>query len=123
MSTIPNAITLTGYGLGLWWCVGGPTWAGLASIAADELDGYAARKLNQETVAGSILDSTADAALVPMSLMRLGTATETGWMPLIAAPPLLYVHAVTRADGQRPPALSVRAGIMLFTMLMETVKK
>ncbi len=123
MSTLPNAITLTGYSLGLWWCVGGPTWAGLASIAADELDGYVARKTSQTSETGSVLDSTADAALVPMSLLRLGRSTDTGLKPLAAAPVLLYAHASTRAEKQAPPLGSVRAGIMLFTMLMETVKK
>lgn len=123
MSARANAITLTGYGLGIWWCFGGPNWAALASIAADELDGYVARKMNEATPEGKALDSTADAALAPLVLMRLGTATNTGLLPLLAAPPLLYANAVAQSsDAARPPLGSARAGLMLLTMLVEAVK-
>lgn len=124
MGAIPNAITLTGYGLGIWWSLGGPTWAGLASIVADEIDGWAARKLDQTSETGDVLDSTADAALTPLALIRLGKATNTGAKPLlIGAPPLLLLHAETRATKQKPPLGSMRAGIMLGTMLIEVLKK
>ena len=119
---VADLLTLTGYALGLWWCVGGPTWAGLASIALDEIDGYVARRLGIATPIGSILDSTADVALVPMSLLRLGRATGHEGAALAAAVPILYVQAETRDAEQRPPLLSFRAVIMLTTMAIEALE-
>lgn len=119
----PNVVTLTGYALGLWWCVGGPTWAGLASIVMDEVDGRLARATLATSEVGSILDSTADVALVPMSLLRLGRATGTGAAPLIVAPPILLHQAVTRAEEWRPPVGSWRAGIMIAAMVAEALSR
>lgn len=120
----PNAITLAGYALGLWWSVGGPTWAAIMSILADELDGRLARSLGVASSLGANLDSTVDAALVPMTLLRFGRATNLGAVPLLAAPPiLLYQAQTTRNEGYRPPIPigSWRAGIMLATILAESV--
>lgn len=115
----PNALTLAGYGLGLWWTVGGPTWAGLASILADELDGRLARRLGVSSEVGSNLDNMADVALVPMSLLRFGRATGTGVLPVLAAPPILWKQAKDRTSGVRPTVGSWRAGIMAATMVVE----
>lgn len=43
--TAADGVTLAGLGLGLWWSLGGPAWAGLGSLVADELDGRLARAL------------------------------------------------------------------------------
>ena len=115
----PNAITLAGYALGLWWCVGGPTWAAIVSILADEADGRLARAMNASSEVGSKLDWSADVALVPMSLLRLGRATGTGAIPVLAAPPILWNQASSRADSWRPPVGSWRAAIMIAAMLAE----
>ena len=117
----PNAITLAGYALGLWWCVGGPTWAAIVSILADEADGRLARAMNASSEVGSKLDWSADVALVPMSLLRLGRATGTGAIPVLAAPPILWNQATSRADSWRPPVGSWRAAIMIAAILAEGV--
>ena len=41
--TLPNAITLAGAGLTAWWLRGGPAWAAVAGLLADEVDGRLAR--------------------------------------------------------------------------------
>lgn len=117
----PNAITLAGYALGLWWAVGGPTWAAIVSILADELDGRMARAMNATSELGSNLDWAADVALVPMTLLRLGRATNLGAVPLLAAPPILFGQASLRSDGWRPPLGSPRAVIMVAAILFETL--
>lgn len=117
----PNAITLAGYALGLWWSVGGPTWAAVASILADELDGRLARAMNVTSELGSNLDWAADVALVPMTLLRFGHATNLGAVPLLLAPPILYGQARVRSDGWRPPLGSPRAAIMVATILFEAL--
>ena len=116
---LPNAITLGGYALGLWWALGGPTWAGLGSIAADEVDGRLARAIDATSEYGGNLDLMVDTALVPMSLMRLGTATGTGLWPVVAAPLILAHQAALKTAGERPQIGSWRALIMASAMLAE----
>lgn len=117
--TLADAVTLAGYGLGLWWALGGPMWAGLASIAADELDGRLARHMGTESERGSALDWGADVALTPAVLNRLGKATGHQVPALCAAPLILFTQAHLRARGYAPPIGSARAAIMLITMAHE----
>lgn len=117
-----DVVTLTSYGLGLWWAFGGPTWAGVASIVGDELDGHIARKLGTTSERGANLDWGADVALVPAALHRLGKATGVGPAMLLAAPPVLLAQAAMRAEGVRPRVGSARALIMLATMAVERFK-
>ncbi len=118
--TLPDLVTLTGYGLGLWWAAGGPTWAGLVSIAADEVDGRLARATNTTTAHGSALDWGADVALVPPVFARLGSALGVGRTAgLVASPVALYAQSRLRAEGERPSVGSVRAFAMLATMGLE----
>lgn len=118
--TLPDLVTLTGYGLGLWWAAGGPTWAGLVSIAADEVDGRLARATNTTTAHGSALDWGADVALVPPTFARLGSALGVGRTAgLVASPVALYAQSRLRAEGERPSVGSVRAFAMLATMGLE----
>lgn len=117
----PNTLTLVGYAFGLWWSVGGPTWAGLASIALDEIDGRLARALNATSDLGSQLDYGVDVALTPMALLRLGRSTGLGAVPLLAAPPIVLHQARMRAEGDRPTIGSYRAGIMLLAMGAEVL--
>jgi hypothetical protein len=119
---IPNALTLASFGLGLWWSVGGPTWAGLVSIGLDEVDGRWARLTGSTSEAGSALDWGTDVALVPMALRRLGAAFGHPDAALLAAPPILYVQAQDRAAGTRPAVGSARAVIMVAAMLAEAVR-
>jgi phosphatidylglycerophosphate synthase len=51
-ATLANGISLSGYALGIWWLAGGPSWAAVASILADELDGRVARAMNQASCMG-----------------------------------------------------------------------
>ena len=104
---VPNALTLAGGALGFWWIAGGPDWAAVASVVLDELDGIAARRLDEETELGSRLDWATDVALTPFVLARL----EAPWQTIPASS---VVQLALRASGTRPPVLSVRAIAMLY---------
>lgn len=122
--TFADAITLSSYGLGLWWTMGGPTWAGMASIVGDELDGRVARAMNTQSERGSALDWGADVTLTPLALMRFGRAINQNHpeISLLAAPPLLFMQASLRSQNYRPDIGSVRAVVMLGTMAVESWK-
>lgn len=113
---LPNAITLGGYGLGFWWIAGGPSWAAIVSILADEIDGAVARKLDQTSEVGRELDWGADVALASLTLLRLGA-------PAWAAALALGGQAVLHAEGSRPPVGSLRAVLMVVTMVKEAREK
>lgn len=117
--TLADLVTATGYGLGLWWAFGGPTWAGVTSIVLDELDGPIARAMGQTSERGSALDWGADVSLTAVSALRLGQATGKPVAALGAAPVLLYGQAHLRGQGYRPPLGSARAVLMLATMAVE----
>lgn len=121
--TPADVITLLSFGLGAWWAIGGPTWAGVASIIGDELDGRLARAMEQSSERGSALDWGSDIALTSMTLMKLGHITGHQHLALAAAVPTLYAQATLRAKGWRPPFLSARAVLMLATMLVEQAKR
>lgn len=118
-ATLADVVTLVGYGLGLWWCVGGPTWAGLGSIACDEIDGRLARAMGTASKHGAELDWGADVILTPLALRRLGAALKHPNLALVAAPPILYAQANLRAEGRRPTFGSARAAIMVGAMILE----
>ncbi len=122
LPSLADAVTLGSYGLGLWWAVGGPTWAGLGSILGDELDGRIARALNTTSIRGSNLDWGADVALTSLALVRLGRDTGHLREALIAAPAFLLVQAHLRARGWRPSVGSARALVMLADMLYNTFR-
>lgn len=109
--TVANAVTMVGFALGLWWAQGGgPDWAALASIAADEVDGWVARQLSQETALGSLLDWSTDLVLCAAVMRRLGAP----W-PAIGAVSAGQVWA--RSEGIAPRWGSVRAVLMAGEIL------
>ena len=119
---VPNTgdvLTLAGYGLGLAWALGGPTWMGLASIVLDELDGRVARALNQTSERGSSLDWGADVTLTAFSSLRLGRALGSPTAGVLASLPFLYAQAHLRGQNIRPTVGSLRAVLMLATMAIE----
>lgn len=120
--TFADLLTTLGYGLGLWWGVGGPTYAGLASIALDELDGRWARATGTTTQHGSSLDWGSDMALTPLALARLSRELGAGNVGLVAAPPMLLAQSMMRGDGWRPPIGSARAVVMLTAMGVRAYK-
>lgn len=112
--TQPDVITLAGFALGLWWCAGGPAWAALLSILADELDGRYARMTGQTSDRGAVLDYTADMMLTPLALARLGINLGVGaGFGLVAAIPVLFIQSTLKAEGYRPEVGSARAVVML----------
>jgi len=117
----PDIITVASYGLGFWWALGGPRWAGIASIVGDELDGRVARLTNTCSDRGAALDWGADVALTPLALMRLGRTLGHEKGALAAAPPILYMQASMKAKGMRPTVGSARAAIMISAMIAEEV--
>lgn len=121
--SLADGVTLASYGLGLWWCLGGPTWAGLASIVGDELDGRIARVQKTTGPRGNALDWGADVALTPLAALRLGRATNHVGTAVVASPFLLYAQASLKAKEKRPVVGSLRAAIMVATMLVEAGKK
>ncbi len=121
--TLADVVTLGGYGLGVWWGVGGPAWAGVASIVADEVDGRLARATGTTTSHGSSLDWGADVALTPLALLRLGREVGYPTAALLAAPPMLYAQAMLRSEGVRPSIGSARAVITLAALAAQYVKR
>lgn len=117
--SLADLVTASGYGLGLWWALGGPDWAAVLSILADELDGRIARAVGCESERGSALDWGADVALTPLVLLRLGRALEHEEAALVAAPAVLFLQAHLRGAGWRPPLGSVRAVATLATLALE----
>jgi hypothetical protein len=115
---IPNILTVTGFSLGVAWAAGGPDWMGLASIVLDELDGYAAEKLEQRTEFGSVLDWASDYALTPMVWQRMG-------LPWKFYPPVAIGQVSARVAGVKPDRFvpSVRAGLMLWDMGRRWIKR
>lgn len=120
--TLADALTLGGYGLGLYWSLGGPNWTGVVSLLLDEVDGRVARKMGQSSVRGGNLDWGADVALTPLALLRLGRETGHVTAALVAAPVVLYAQAELRAQGYRPPIGSARAAITLAAMAVNIQK-
>jgi phosphatidylglycerophosphate synthase len=112
---VPNTITLVGVGLGLWWVAGGPAWAGLVSIVADELDGRIARRLGQTSDCGSQLDWTSDVVLTSMTLGKLRA-------PVWATLATLVGQVALRERGFRPSFGSARAALMFYAILRDSSK-
>jgi len=121
--SLADVVTLTSYGLGLWWAIGGPTWAGVASIVGDEVDGRLARATGTTSLRGGALDWGMDVALTPLSLWRLGRETKHVGACLAAAPAVLYVQADLKGRGWRPPILSARALVMIAAMFAHERQK
>lgn len=121
--TLADVVTVTGYGLGLWWASGGPAVAGLVSIALDEVDGRIARGTGTCSARGSALDWAGDVALTPLVLARLGRSVGHEGAALAVAPVVLYAQAHARGKGWRPPVLSARAVLMLATMGLEVMRQ
>ena len=106
-SATPSLLTISGYGLGVWWAAGdGPSWSALASIALDEADGSLARATHQTSDFGARLDWTADVVLTALVLRRIGA-------PLWVIPTTTVAQVAYRNQGLRPPFLSLRAVLML----------
>jgi hypothetical protein len=121
--TTADLITLSGYAAGLWWSVGGPTWAALASILADEVDGPVAKAMGDAGQQAEDIDWGADVALVPLALLRLGREIGQQTAAVACAPIVLAVQARLRAGGWTPPVGSARAAIMLATIAIEEYQK
>jgi phosphatidylglycerophosphate synthase len=107
---VPNVVTAVGFGLGVWWTQGGPDWAAVASIAADELDGYCARRLRQRTEFGSLFDWGVDLTPTALVLNKL----EAPWP---AIPAVAAGQVASRYAGVAPPVGSVRALLMAYDIL------
>jgi len=99
--TLPNAITLTGAALTAWWLRGGPKWAAVAGLLADEIDGRIARAMGTTSRFGATLDWATDVSLNAVVMDRLGAA----W----ALPVVLPVQVGMHAEGIRPAIGSLRA--------------
>ena len=108
-ANVPNAVTLVGFGLGAWWVAGGPAWAAIASIIADEADGALARERGETSEFGANLDWTSDIVLTALTMHKLGVA----WP---AIPVVTTVQVALREDGFKPSVLSFRAVLMLFAI-------
>lgn len=121
--TLPDAVTMAGYFLGVWWSLGGPSWAGVASVIADEVDGRLARATGTSTQHGSSLDWGADIALTPLALARLGAEIRQPMLAPIAAPPVLLAQAMLRGSEARPSIGSARAVVTLVTIGVHEFKK
>lgn len=99
--TLPNAITVAGAGLTAWWLKGGPAWAAIAGLLADEVDGRLARATGTTSRFGGTLDWATDISLNAVMLDRLGAAA--------AIPVVLPLQVALRDSSVRPPIGSLRA--------------
>ena len=99
--TLPNAITLAGAGLTAWWLRGGPAWAAVAGLLADEVDGRLARATGSTSRFGATLDWATDISLNAVMLDRLGAA--------VALPVVLPAQVAMHEVGVRPSIGSLRA--------------
>lgn len=117
--TLADLVTLSGYGLGLWWASGGPGWAALLSMAFDELDGPIARARGAAGLGDSAIDWGADIALTPLALVRLSRDVNRPAIATVGAPLVLAVQAKMHGAGFRPPVGSARAAVMIVALLVE----
>ena len=117
--TLADLVTLSGYGLGLWWASGGPGWAALASMACDELDGPIARARGTAGPGESAIDWGADIALTPLALVRLSRDLDKPAIAAVGAPLVLAVQAKMHGTGFRPPVGSARAVVMAVALMVE----
>lgn len=99
--TLPNAVTLAGAALTAWWLRGGPGWAAVAGLIADEVDGRLARATGTTSRFGATLDWATDVSLNAVIMDRLGLA--------VALPVVLPVQVAMHAEGVRPAIGSLRA--------------
>lgn len=99
--TLPNAVTLAGAALTAWWLRGGPKWAAVAGLLADEIDGRLARATGTTSRIGATLDWATDVSLNAVVMDRLGLAA--------ALPVVLPVQVAMHAEGIRPAIGSLRA--------------
>jgi hypothetical protein len=109
--TLANLVTVAGYALGVWWTQGGPPWAAVASIVADEVDGRLARSMGEASCLGGTLDWATDVVLTGL------TAHKLGWTP--AVPVLTAGQVYLRAKGWRPSVGSARALMMAYGLWKE----
>lgn len=114
--TVATWITLAGYGAGLWWIAGGPPWAAIASILADEVDGVVARERGEITEYGSTFDWSADVILAALTLRKLGA-------PLWTIPTATMGQVWLREQNYRPAIGSLRAALMLYGVIKEGYDK
>lgn len=121
--TIADAVTLAGYGLGLWWASGGPGWAALASMACDELDEPLARRVGGFGPTEQALDWGANLALTPLALVRLSRDLGHPSLATVGAPIVLAAQARAKARGIDPPIGSARAVIMAAGLIVEHQKR
>ena len=113
--TTANGISLAGYALGLWWLGGGPSWAAIASIAADELDGRVARSMGDASCLGGNLDWAIDLTFTGLVAWRLGAL----WM----LPAITAAQAYLRSQRTEPPLMSARGYMMIGALIKEGLAK
>lgn len=108
--TAANGVSMLGYALGLWWVVGGPSWAAIASILADEVDGRLARAMGEASCVGGYLDWAIDLSFTGLVAARLGI--------LWALPAVTAAQVYARSTGWREvPIGSPRAVMMVAALL------
>jgi hypothetical protein len=111
-----NAITIAGYALGLWWIAGGPAWAAVASVLADEADGMVARERGETSRFGSELDWGSDIILTALTLRKLQA-------PMWSLPAATLGQCWLRSQDWRHPLGSMRAGLMLYGVVKEGYRR
>ena len=121
--SLADIVTIAGYGLGLWWSTGGPSWAALASMGCDELDGAIARRMGTAGPSGEALDWGADIALTPLAMLRLSRDLDSPAVATVGAPVALAVQAKLKGSNFRPPVLSARGLVMLAALAVEAQKR
>ncbi len=108
----PNAVTLLGHGLTIWWLAGGPLLAGAVGLLCDDVDGWLARKLGATSRFGGTYDWATDITLCSVILDKLGV------LPLALA--LVPIQAYRKEFG--PPVAPLSSARAALTAVLAVVR-
>ena len=107
--TLGSALTMTGYGLGFWWTLGGPAWSAVSSIILDEVDDAARADKDRF---GTSLNWGSNLILTALSLLRLKA-------PLWTIPTATAAQVYLKSINFVAPLGSLRAGLMMYGVVVE----
>lgn len=110
--TVPNVVAFSGYVMGFWWLLGGPTWAGVTSIGADVTDNILSRMFNQKSITSTQYDWIMSGSMTAMAASRLGLPPM-----VIAGVPI--AQAFLRARDPDLPVGSFRSVLMAAVLAQE----
>jgi hypothetical protein len=113
-----DLVAAVGLGLTSWWGLGGPTWAGIASVAVNEIGVPIARMQYPPSAFGARLDWWGLYGTTPLVIYR--GAKDIGASPLLAAGvalPVLATQALLRGTTWGFIAMASRSLLTVAVLL------